>query len=86
MRRVTTSRIAGPFWGWLGRAAYELENGEIWKQVHYKYQYFHAQRPRATVWHDGSRYYLDVAGMEDRIEVVRGSRTDMDEDGSRPTD
>ena len=78
MKLITRSRIVGPFWGWLGRAAYELENGEVWKQVHYKYQYHHAQRPIAKVWRDNQKHFLEVDGMPEVIEVRRGSRADLD--------
>ena len=79
MKCITISRIAGPFWGWLGQAAYRLENGQIWKQVHYLYEYHHAERPRATVWRSGADYYLEVAGMSAPVKVKRGAPRDLED-------
>ena len=81
MEMVTESRIAGAFRGWRGRGVYKLANGQVWKQVHYKYSYHYAYRPKAVVWRDGSAYYLEVEGMSDMIKVRRGSSSDLaDED------
>ena len=79
MKQVATSRIAGTFWGWLGEAAYRLENGQIWKMVQYRYEYHHAVRPRAIVWRNGSDYYLEVTGMTEPVRVRPGSRNDLDD-------
>lgn len=71
MGLLTESRIAGPFWGWRGRGLYKLLNGQKWKQVNYKYNYRYAYRPKARIWQDGSRYYLEVENMDEMIQVRR---------------
>ncbi len=63
------SRISGEFNGWDGDAVFELDNGTTWQQALYKYKYRYKYRPRAKVWRDGGRYFLEVEGMDERIEV-----------------
>jgi hypothetical protein len=75
MRVVTESMIDGNFSGRNGGNYYRLINGEVWQQAHYKYAYKYAYRPRARVFTDGSRYYLEVEGMNEMIEVRRASST-----------
>ena len=77
MEIVKDSKIRGRFKGWTGRGVYRLANGQVWKQVHYKYSYHYAYAPRAVLWQDGSTYYLEVEGMSDMIEVRRGSSSDL---------
>ena len=81
MELVTESKIDGAFKGWTGRGAYKLINGQVWKQVQYKYSYRYAYRPKAKIWGDGGRRYLDVEGMADMIEVRRGSSADLEDEG-----
>jgi hypothetical protein len=71
MEKVSESRIDGSFNGWTGRGAYALVNGQVWKQVGYKYSYRYAYRPKAIVWRDGGKNYLEVEGMSEIIEVRR---------------
>ena len=82
MQKITESNISGQFRGWKGRGAYKLANGEIWKQVQYlhKYKYEIVSRPKAIIWREGSRYYLEVEGMDDKIEVGKGTSVDLDDD------
>jgi hypothetical protein len=77
MEIVTESKIDGAFKGWTGRGVYRLANGQVWKQIHYKHRYRYAYRPTARVWRDGSAHYLEVEGMDEMIEVQRGSRADL---------
>jgi hypothetical protein len=71
MQKVAEIIIDGSFNGWTGRGAYSLVNGQVWKQIHYKYSYHYAYRPKAIIWRDGGRYLLEVDGMKDMIEVRR---------------
>ena len=71
MELVTESQIAGEFHGWNDGNVYELVNGQKWKQVRYKYRYSYKYRPKAMVFRDGERYFLEVDGMDDIIEVRR---------------
>lgn len=69
MTIVTKSRIRGEFQGWTGNGVYELENGQRWEQVQYRYRYRYKYRPKATVVRRGGRYFLQVDGMNESIQV-----------------
>jgi len=71
MELYSKSRIEGSFKGWTGRGTYELVNGQIWVQTNYKYKYSHSFQPLTQIWKDGSRFFLGVEGMKDKIEVRR---------------
>lgn len=71
--------INGAFKGWTGRGAYELTDGSVWVQSRYLYRYQYLYRPKARVVNDGGRYYLQVEGMEDRVQVRRGLKADFEE-------
>jgi hypothetical protein len=77
---VTKSRIDGAFKGWTGRGTYKLVNGQYWQQTTYKYKYKYKYRPVARIWKDGSRYYLEVDGMETMVTVRRVNAPAEDEE------
>jgi len=72
------SRIDGEFSGWTGSGVYPLVNGQYWKQASYKYKYKYKYRPKARIWRDGSRYYLESEGMDSMIRVRRVYSLDED--------
>ncbi|WAC08900.1 MAG: hypothetical protein OS130_06885 [Thermodesulfobacteriota bacterium] len=63
------SRIVGEFHGWDLDNVYELVDGSKWQQVRYKYKYKYKYRPRAKILKDGSKYMLEVEGMNEMIQV-----------------
>ncbi len=67
------TKINGEFNGWEGESVYELLDGSKWQQAKYKYKYKYKYMPNVKLWKDGSRYYLEVEGMSDKIEVQRVS-------------
>ena len=80
MELYIDSRIDGAFKGWTGKSVYKFINGQIWVQKEYKYRYKYAYRPVAKIWKDGSTYFLEVDGMDDKIEVRRGTSSDLTEE------
>jgi hypothetical protein len=68
-RLVSQSRISGEFEGWDGDSVYKLDNGQKWQQVTYQYKYVYKYRPRVKIWQDGGRYYMEVEGDTEMIEV-----------------
>jgi hypothetical protein len=62
--------INGAFKGWQQNSVYELTNRQRFKLRHYKYEYRYMFRPRAKLWRDGARYFLEVECMRDAVEVV----------------
>ncbi|WP_205411980.1 DUF3298 and DUF4163 domain-containing protein [Paenibacillus sp. O199] len=65
------TKIDDDFEGYEEGNLYELANGQIWKQVDYKYSYRYSYRPDVIIYRDGSRYYMKVDGMTDKVQVER---------------
>jgi len=66
---VAESYIEDEFEGWDDEKIFELDNGQKWQQVHYEYRYHYAYRPKAKVFTEAGKYFLEVAGMPKSIEV-----------------
>lgn len=73
------SYIKGSFKGWKGKTVYKLDNGQYWKQKIYSYHYHYAYHPRVTIWKEGSRYYLEVPGVNKKLEVVKASFSEWED-------
>ncbi len=71
MELIKESHIEGEFDGFAEHAIFTLTSGEKYQQAKYKYQYHHAYRPAVKVYRDGLKYYLDIEGMGETIEVYR---------------
>ena len=71
MIKVRDTCISGDFEGWDGDKIYELDDGSEWELSSYTYSYHYCYRPKATLWKDGGRYYLEVKGMRNKVEVRR---------------
>jgi hypothetical protein len=82
MKKVTISTIDGPFRGWKSGRTYKLSNGEAWKQVEYKYKYIYdiIPTPRAIIWKDRAKYFLEVESMIDRVEVRKEKIVNIEDD------
>ena len=61
------SRVAGEWSGWDGETTIELEDGTVWQQTEYLYEYRYAYRPEAMV-HDNM---MLVEGMSRPARVRR---------------
>ena len=63
--------IKGAFKGWKRSNIHCLDRGSrrFWKQVAPRYRYTYSYRPRARIVREGSRYYLEVDVMDERVEV-----------------
>jgi hypothetical protein len=62
------SIIVSDFHGWTGNTLFELQNGQIWKQAEYKYQYFYIYRPKVTIEQNGRRGIMTVNGHSVKVE------------------
>jgi hypothetical protein len=69
MNLFAESVMAGDFRGWRSENIYALENGQKWQQVRDEDMLTHLYRPRVKVWWNGARYFLEVEGMNEMIEV-----------------
>lgn len=68
---VTESRIKGVFKGWAGRGIHELMNGQRWEQASSEHRYRYLFSPSARVIAERGSYWLEVEGMDDRVQVRR---------------
>ena len=69
MQKINDCYIADDFERCDSDAVYELHDGSKWKLVSYIYSYTYKYRPRARVWRDDGRYYLEIDGVREKIEV-----------------
>lgn len=69
MRLLAESRIEEEFEGWDSDKIFVLDNGQRWQQTHYQYRYHYAYRPKAKVFSENGKHFLEVAGMPKPIEV-----------------
>ena len=69
MQKYKSSCIADEFEGWNEDTIYELDDGSKWKLISYKYSYMYDYRPKAIIWRDGERYFLEVDGISEKQEV-----------------
>ena len=61
------SNVRGEWTGWDGETVVELDNGQVWQQAVYKYEYRYAYRPKVVI--DGND--MLVEGMEGPVRVRR---------------
>ncbi|RTR40151.1 hypothetical protein EKG38_05370 [Shewanella canadensis] len=68
---VIKSRVNGEFKGWEGDTSYELVNGQVWQQSHYKYEYKYAHRPEVLIYDPGGCQVMQVAGTSAKVRRVK---------------
>lgn len=68
---VRSSRISGEFTGWNGNSIYKLDDGSVWEQSVYKYQYVYQYRPTVIVVRANGGYVMRVANTEARVTQIR---------------
>lgn len=71
MKILKDSNLSDEFEGWDEDMIYEFDDGTKWKLVSYNYSYSYSYRPKAKLFIDGIRYYLEVEGMGEPVEVVQ---------------
>jgi hypothetical protein len=74
IRKVTNvveSIINGTFEGWRGDTCYTLQNGQVWQQKNYKYEYKYAYMPAAIVYQAGDGYKMMVDGTIADVQQLR---------------
>jgi hypothetical protein len=65
------SHIKGTFNGWTGETLFPLENGQIWQQSQYAYNYYYAFQPAVKISSSNGTWMLKVSGIEQTIAVRR---------------
>jgi len=63
--------IVSDFKGFEGKSVFQFENGNVWQQAEYKYNYHYAYRPDATVVDGINGPELHVEGMDETVRVMR---------------
>ncbi|MFA6392725.1 MAG: hypothetical protein WCW54_01405 [Candidatus Paceibacterota bacterium] len=63
--------IVSNFKGFFQNARFEFQNGNIWEQAEYKYNYHYAFRPHAVIINGVNGYELSVDGMSETVRVKR---------------
>lgn len=72
MQVVQEGQLAGEFEGFNDwDTVFEFTSGHKWQQNEYKYLYHYAYMPRAKVVLENGRYYLEVAGVNTRVQIRR---------------
>lgn len=75
MRRlISKTRVNGHFQGFETDQLLALQNGDTWKQDAVKHRYAYRYRPKASIWQEANRYYMDIEGMHELIHVHRVAR------------
>lgn len=69
MDLINETQLEGEFKGFDNNMVFTLVGGQKYQQVHYKYRYYYAYRPRVKLYRDSGRYFLEVEGMDEKIEV-----------------
>lgn len=66
------SRIVGEFRGWSGNTVFQLENGQIWKQVGSGSAFIRLDSPEVTIERGAlGAFFLRVEGIGGRVKVKR---------------
>jgi len=68
---VVDDYINGEFTGWSGDTVFRLQNGQIWQQAEYDYNYTYDYSPRVLIYPSGGGWRMQVEGMTDTIAVRR---------------
>jgi len=65
------SSISGDFNGFDGDAVFKLQNGQIWEQAEYEYDYEYAFQPDVTIYETSGGCKMKVEDMDETVLVKR---------------
>lgn len=68
---VIQSRIDGEFNGWHGDSVYTLQNGQVWQQDSYKYEYKYSYCPEVVVFDGEAGTMMNVDGTSAHVRRIR---------------
>jgi hypothetical protein len=71
MELFLESAIDGEFSGWREKARFPLANGDIWQQISTEYKFCYKSNPRVRIWKGKMLYFLEVQGIDGRVEIRR---------------
>jgi|SRR3989339_1907064 len=67
---VIESNINGAFNGWHGHSKYKLNNGQVWEQVVYKYEYSYSYCPHVLIYGTSNGIVMDVEGSSAIVRKI----------------
>ena len=65
------SAISGEVHGWDGETIFKLDNGQIWQQAEYDYNYFYDYNPDVTIYQTSGGCRMKVEGENETLPVKR---------------
>lgn len=68
---VVESSVDGDFEGWDGDTVVVLNNGQVWRQAEYYYEYYYSYCPKVKVFDIRGGYYMLVEGIDELVLVER---------------
>lgn len=68
---VYEGRLVSDFKGFFQNAKFQFQNGSVWEQSEYKYNYHYAYNPYAVIVYGINGYELSVDGMSETVRVRR---------------
>jgi hypothetical protein len=68
---VIEATITNDFNGWSGDTIFELDNGQVWQQNEYDYQYNYSYRPKAIIYDNGYGHKILVEGEKVGIKRIK---------------
>lgn len=71
MHNDTRSRIYGVTTGYHEGAVFKLQNGQVWQQSEYRYQYHYAYQPMVRLLRYGSQQMLEIDGTRQSVSVIQ---------------
>ena len=63
--------IDGEVNGWEGETIFKLDNGQIWQQAEYDYNYFYDYNPNVTIYSTTAGCRMKVEGEDETVLVKR---------------
>lgn len=69
---VEEGTIVSDFRGFDGSSRFQFQNGRVWQQAEYKYNYHYAHRPHAVIVEGVNGLEIQVDGMSETVRVRRG--------------
>jgi len=69
MRVLFELQIEDEFNGWDEGAIFKFDNGNVYIQDEYKYNYYYEYRPLATVYSKDGQMYMKVDGLSESVRI-----------------
>lgn len=57
------------FEGWNPRTIYKLGDGTKWRLAKPKSTQVKRNQPRVKIWKDNERFFMEIVGLNDKVEV-----------------